>query len=50
MVVVQIEALCRYKDTADLVIVDEWESVLSQMKSQYALQQVNIVENLRRLV
>jgi hypothetical protein len=33
MVVVQIEALCRYKDQCDLLVIDEWESVLSQMKS-----------------
>jgi hypothetical protein len=49
MVVVQIEALCRYKDTCDLLVVDEWESVQTQMKSQYALSTVNVVDNLRRL-
>jgi len=47
--IVQVEALSRYKDQCDLLVVDEWESVQSQMKSQYALGTVNVLDNLRRI-
>lgn len=33
IIIVQVEALARYKDQCDLMVIDEWESVLSQMKS-----------------
>ena len=44
MIIVQIEALSRYMDECDLLVVDEWESVQSQMNSQYALSTTDIVD------
>lgn len=49
MIVCQIEALARYSDTPDLVVVDEWESILSQMNSPYALSTTDVVDALRRI-
>lgn len=49
VVIVQVEALCRYADRPDLIVVDEIESVLSQAASPYALQQTDIVARLRAL-
>jgi hypothetical protein len=37
MIICQIESLSRYQDTCDLLVVDEWESIMSQMNSIYAL-------------
>lgn len=49
MIVCQIEALSRYQDTCDLLVVDEWESLLSQMNSVYALSTTDVVDALRRI-
>jgi hypothetical protein len=49
VIVCQIEALTRYMDTPDLLVVDEWESVLSQMNGQYALHTTDVVDALRRV-
>jgi superfamily II DNA or RNA helicase len=46
VIVIQIESLNRFKDTScDLLVVDEWESVLSQMNS---VQGVNVVDCFKR--
>ena len=49
MIICQIESLSRYQDTCDLLVVDEWESIQSQMNSTYALQTQDVVDSLRRL-
>lgn len=49
MIVCQVEALARYQDTPDLLVVDEWESLLSQMNSAYALTTSDVVDALRRV-
>ena len=48
MIVCQIEALSRYHDACDLLVVDEWESIMSQMNSAYALSTTDVVDALKR--
>lgn len=49
MIICQIEALPRYQDNCDLLVVDEWESIMSQMNSAYALSTTDVVDALRRV-
>lgn len=48
MIIVQIEAIQRYRDIPQLVVVDEIEALQSQMRSSIAAQS-NMVDTLRRV-